>query len=124
MNNGYFYFASPYSKRPDLETAFDAACRVAVRLMSDGWPIYSPIVHMHPIAKYIYHDPRDSSFWVNLCAPMMIGAKGLIVAKLPGWEDSAGIAAEIAYFRGAKKEILYVSGDPLMPIFAMLEREG
>jgi len=110
MSSEFWYLASPYSKYSDLDAAFNAACRVAARLMGDGWPIYSPIVHMHPIARYLDHDPRDSSFWVTLCAPMMRSAKGLIVAQLPGWEESDGIDAEIAYFRGANKEILYVSG--------------
>lgn len=105
---GYWYLATPYSKHPQgIEEAFRQAARVAARFAKLGMPIYCPIAHTHPIAMEGGLDPYDHSLWMPLDKPLMEGAVGLIVALLPGWASSAGIAEEIKYFAAAKKPILY-----------------
>lgn len=111
----YWFVSTPYSAYPsNLETAHDAACRFAARLIDNGWPIFCPIAHTHVIAKYMTHDPRDSAFWMEVNRGPMEAAAGLIVAQMPGWESSVGIAGEVEYFVCAERTVLYL--DPTAPV--------
>lgn len=98
------YVATPYSKFPDgIEAAFRASCVVAGELLKRGLRVYSPIAHTHPIAEYAKIDLFDHDIWLPFDEAMMNACGTLIVAQLPGWEDSRGIAHEIEYFRNAGK---------------------
>lgn len=106
--DGYLYVATPYTKYPGgIEEAFREACRVTAVLMRQGAKVFSPIAHTHPIATYGGIDPKDWEFWMAADAPLMEAASGLIVVMMPGWEESAGVAAEIEAFKAAGKPIYY-----------------
>ena len=89
------YLASPYSDRDEavMEQRFDAVCRKAGELMNAGHVVYSPIAHCHPIAVRVGL-PRDWEFWRKFDREMLQGATSFLVLKLPGWEQSSGIAGE------------------------------
>ena len=58
------YLACPYS-HPDRTVRlarFDAANRAAGALMREGYHVFSPISHTHPIAEAC-ELPLDFSFW-------------------------------------------------------------
>jgi hypothetical protein len=84
------------------------ACAVAAHLARQGRPAYSPIVYTHPIAIHGGIDPLDHDFWLKFDAPMMEAADSLIVVKMDGWEQSAGIAKEIVAFERMGKPIEYM----------------
>lgn len=109
--SGYFYLATPYTKYPlGPGQAFIDACKLTAKLVDFGIPIFSPIAHCHPVASFTRHDPLDSTFWTNLQRPMMEGAKrGLIVAKMDGWEESSGVKYEIEWFSKTGRPILYLN---------------
>lgn len=109
----YYYLATPYSKYPrGIEVAFLDACKIAAEFMDAGIPIFCPIAHTHPIAAFSVHDARDSAFWQTTNEGAIRGARsGLIVMKMEGWENSAGIAAEIIQFRQMSRPILYCDLD-------------
>lgn len=89
------YLASPYSDpNPTvMEGRFDAVCRKAGELMSQGLVVYSPIAHCHPIAIRVGL-PRDWAFWKQFDREMLEGASAFWILRLPGWETSAGIRGE------------------------------
>lgn len=91
------YLASPYSDADPavMEQRFDAVCRKAGELMNRGHVVYSPIAHCHPIAVRV-DLPRTWDFWQRFDRGMLRNARELWVLKLPGWETSAGVAAERA----------------------------
>lgn len=106
---GFWYMATPYSKWPaGIDAAFEMACREAARLLKAGITVYSPIAHTHPIAKLGGIDPLSHEIWLAADRPLMDAARGLIVVRAHGWEDSYGIGEEIKVFRAAGKPILYV----------------
>lgn len=115
MTNGYIYLASPYTDASAdvMEARFNAVCYIAGKLMAQGLAVFSPIAHTHPIA--VRCDlPRDWEFWQRYDRAMLVGASKVIVAKLPGWERSKGVAAEVAIAGelGIPVEYIYVqSGD-------------
>ena len=108
-DTGYHYLATPYSKyHGGLEAAFVRTCEVCAELLRAGINAYAPIAHTHPIATHGKIDPLDHGIWLPFDAPMMEGAKGLIVAMIEGWQDSFGIGEEIKYFRAAEKPVYFL----------------
>lgn len=109
------YLATPYSRYMggDIQRAFQDASRLAARLMLTGVNVYSPIAHTHPLAVYGEIDPLDHSIWLPFDEAMMTVCSVLIVAEMDGWQQSKGIAHEIAFFRQANKSIFHLNPDSL-----------
>lgn len=107
---GFWYVATPYSKyAKGIEAAFVDASRIMGVLVRAGYSVFSPIVHTHPIAMLSGMDPLDHAFWLKFDEDMMDAAGGLVVAKMPGWDESAGIAIEVERFKAAGKPIEYIN---------------
>lgn len=108
------YLATPYTRAPGgLHEAWIDACRLVAQLIREGVMAYSPIAHTHPVAIYGDLDPKDHSIWLPYDALMMAKADCLIVAHLPGWESSKGIAHEIGVFKAAGKPIYDLNPDDM-----------
>lgn len=109
------YVGTPYSKYPGgIEVAFIDACKLTARLLQDAsLKVYSPIVHMHPVAMHGGIDPMDHSVWLAIDAAMMDKSDAMIVAMMPGWESSYGIRHEIQAFVEAGKPVYFLSPDDL-----------
>ena len=100
------YLATPYASYPDGRTkAFVAAAHLASRLLKEGLKVYCPIAHSHPIALYGGLDPFDYDIWLPFDEALMQVCDALLVAHLPGWQDSVGMAHEVTFFEGWKKRI-------------------
>lgn len=109
MTSGFFYLATPYSRYKDgLAAAWVEACRAAAQVLKSGRAVYCPIAHTHPIADFGNIDKLDHSIWLPADEPMMRAATGLIVVKMPGWEESYGISKEIELFTSLGKPIEYM----------------
>ena len=106
------YLASPYSKL-NIDAAHEDACLIAGRLLRAGIFVFSPIAHCHSIAFHSGIDPLDHKFWLPICDVMMAHCDTLIVAHMPSWEESKGIAIEIEYFEKAGKPIFDLEVDEL-----------
>jgi len=129
----FWYIASPYSKYPGtgivgkilshmvrvhvyprlarrvlLWLAFIEASKVSCELVRKRIPVYCPIAHTHPLAIFGKADPLDHKVWLPADLPMMKSAHGLIVVKMPGWDESYGIAQEVDEFVVAGKPVLYL----------------
>jgi hypothetical protein len=97
-----WYFAHPYSgKSKMIEKAnFEMCCSRATKLLDNGYNIYAPICHTHPIEQY-KNQPWE--FWLSLDKLFVDRCDGLILA--PGWEYSKGCLQEKAWFEKAGKPI-------------------
>ena len=104
----YWYLATPYSKYPaGIHDAFMHASMAAMEFLRMGVRVYCPISHTHPIAIFGRHDPLDHKTWLALDRPFMEAAVGLVIIKMPSWEESTGIKMETEEFRAAGKPIHY-----------------
>ncbi len=100
------YLGTPYTKfETGLDGAFAAAAALCGRLLATGVTAYSPIVHCHPLATHAGLDPLDLKIWYGHNMLLMARCDTLIVAHLPGWQDSKGVAFEVEYFEKAQKPI-------------------
>jgi hypothetical protein len=121
LNGELAYLATPYSKYPaGPERAFVDAVRLAAALARAGVRIYSPIVHSHPLASYGGLDPLDHAFWLPFNEVQLNAAGVLIVAQMAGWQESAGIAHEVAFFERAGKPVFDLQPASLL----MTRRKG
>lgn len=97
----YIYLAQPYYhtsaliKQLRYEVARDW---LAETYKSDGLAdvYYAPIVHHHDMAVACGL-PEDWDFWKRLDLTMLRSAKALAFIEIPGWEESRGLSAEIAF---------------------------
>lgn len=90
------YLACPYSD-PDpkvREARLIIVTQIAYNLMRQGIHVYSPLTHNIPINQLGVHG--NWMTWKDFDHTMLVKCGRLIVLKLPGWEKSQGVAAEIA----------------------------
>lgn len=114
-----WYVGTPYSKFPaGLDAAFEMACEQTALLAEHEIPVYSPIAHSHPIAKYCKVSPTDHDFWVKFDAPMVALATGLIVIMADGWRQSRGLGHEIDAFIAARQPVVWMKPGVLPEEFA------
>lgn len=112
MNHSFWYLATPYRAHPrGREAAYGDACKVAQLLMVQHVPVYCPIAHGHGPSGFGL-DPVDNDFWWKMNRPFLTAAGGIILAHLPGWENSAGMAEERDFFEG-KNSYIVEWDDPL-----------
>jgi len=104
----YWYLATPYALYPlGKQAAYEEALR---QTATSGIPVYSPIVHNHPLSLLPEMQSKEGSFdfWVNqVDQPLMDGAFGLLVCKMVSWEDSKGVRYEMDRFMELKKPVVY-----------------
>lgn len=98
-NSGFIYLASPYSHPEESVRDFrvEQVFLAAAELLNDGIIVFSPIIHTYQLEQRI--DPelaQDHSFWMRMDIAVLKHAARLVVLRLPGWEQSKGVAEEIA----------------------------
>jgi len=103
------YLASPYSKYPyGRDKAFFRVCKKAGELMKQGLNIFCPIAHSHAIEKIAFDKAETGEFWLKQDFAVLENCDKLFVYKMPGWEDSLGVKAEIAYAETLEIPIEYI----------------
>lgn len=109
MSDFLWYVASPYSHH-DLSvmtTRYITTMKACAELTGEGYFVISPIVHWHEVAKH-FGLPTDCDYWEEYNKALMEACDGVIVLKLDGWEESKGVAKEIAWGEALGLEIMYV----------------
>lgn len=117
--SGLTYLASPYSD-PNLlirQRRFESMCKVVADFVKQGFIVYSPIVHFHPVALANLGLPTDHLFWQEHDQLMISLSRHLVVIKLPGWRTSVGVNAEIDYAKERGLTVYYY--DPSIEPFTL-----
>lgn len=105
----FWFLASPYSKYPHgIEAAFNLAVQARGMLLKAKVPVFSPIIHSHPVAVGCGLDPFDHDIWLPSELPILHLAYGMIQLRAEGWQDSKGMAYEEMQFR--------MTGRPIVPM--------
>jgi hypothetical protein len=101
---------SPYSN-PDpakQELNYEWAKLAVVLFTMRGVPVYSPIVHSHPVAVS-YNLPGNSSYWFAQNQAFMERSGSATIFTVPGWENSQGIKEEVSEFSLLGKALSFLS---------------
>ena len=96
MSEKLIYLASPYmaaARRSAWQWRFCAAAWYASQLMRAGRLVFSPMAHGHPIAECGL--PGDWAYWGRHSTVMLGLSRKMVVLKLNGWRESAGVGAEM-----------------------------
>lgn len=89
-----YYLATPYQSHPEgMTEAYKVAAITAARMIERGVMVYSPIAHGHPIAT-LGGLGRGSDVWGGINDAVMTACLGVVIAEMPGWDKSPGIADE------------------------------
>lgn len=102
------YLASPYS-HPDpaiRQQRYEQVCQAAAAMIRNGWIIFSPIAHSHGMVAYDV--PGDWEHWQEVDQSYIALCERLVVLKIDGWEESKGVAAEIAFAVDIGMAVSYV----------------
>jgi hypothetical protein len=95
---GYWYLATPYSDYPDgHDAAWEAALPHPRRAHAVRRVLLQPDRRDARDRQALRHPNRSQDLGQDNL-PKMLAAAGLIVARLPSWKRSKGIADEISYF--------------------------
>jgi hypothetical protein len=115
---GLKYLASPYSVRGDFsdhqkivirDRRYRDVCKLAARLMKEGHLIFCPIAHSHPIETIgMYGEIKDGDFWLRQDYAVLKACSELVVYKMPGWEQSYGVAEEIKFAKENNIPVSYI----------------
>ena len=109
------YIAGPYS-HPDAAVRLGRFRRLndvsaAFMQSPEVHVVFSPISMTHPIAEQ--HDlPLGWEFWERNDRAFISWCNILVVVKLDGWQESKGVAAEIAIAQEMGKEVVYLEVEP------------
>lgn len=108
-NKPLIYFAQPYSHIDPkvMEERFQLGAKKAAELMVQGNIIFSPISMCHPMAVY-GKLPGGWDFWEKFDRTFLSCCHKLIVYRLPGWETSKGVTAEIKIAQEMNIPIEYI----------------
>lgn len=106
------YLACPYSNlNPEVEELrYRIANFVAGAMMNLGFIVFSPISHCHIINK-AYGLPGDWKFWQNFDRKYISVSHSMYVIRIPGWDTSIGVTAEIELARVYDIPVYYVDVD-------------
>jgi hypothetical protein len=106
----FWYLATPYSKYPHgIHEAFVLAVQQRGLLLRAGIPVFSPIIHSHPVAIQCGLDPFDHSIWLPSEEPILRCASGIIMLKADSWEISYGMRVERELFEAAGKPVVWMT---------------
>lgn len=92
------YLASPYSKFPfGRDIAYRMVAAKAAKLMLEGHNIFCPIAHSHAIEVDGDMPIQDGDFWLRQDFAVLKHCSKMLVYKMPGWENSYGVAREVSF---------------------------
>jgi nucleoside 2-deoxyribosyltransferase len=99
MSNELIYLASPYSAPTANQRTrrYKAVCKKAAKLMEEGYNIFCPIAHSHPIETIGMSELHDGDFWLKQDFAILEHCTKMFVFCIPGWQKSKGIAREIDF---------------------------
>jgi len=103
------YLAIPYndSNRNLRIARFEKANEIAAELMNEGYCVFSPISHSHPIAEQC-DLPKGYDFWQSWNKPFIEWCDELHVVTINGWKESTGVQDEIRMAEDMGKEVIFI----------------
>jgi len=120
----FWYVGTPYTLYPYwLGEAFKVACQVVARLWEDKIHAFSPIVYSYTLGTYTDMPLCDHDVWIPFNKPFEEMAGGLIVVKMPTWQQSHGLEIEIDDFDDMNKSIVHVDLPIAQESISTLKRE-
>ncbi len=111
------YLSIPYTGCEDL--SFRVSCAVLDKLIRAGNVAISTVVCGHAMRLQGRVDKSDYDLWLKYDLEILHYCDMLAVIKLDGWENSAGVKAEIAKAKELDIPVVYINPDWFVPYYIM-----
>jgi len=109
------FLSCPYSDPSEAvrRARYDEAVKAAADLMRRGHFVLCPVIMNHPVEAELLAQELScpSGYWKLLEALLANVSSELVLLQLPGWQESRGVAREIALFSSLYKPISLYSPD-------------
>jgi hypothetical protein len=104
----FIFVSSPYTHADPkvVEHRYEKVLEFTARKINEGFVIYSPIVHCHPLAAK-FDLPKEFAFWEHFDKAMIDACQELWVLALDGWHESTGVEMEVQHARNIGKPIAF-----------------
>ncbi|WP_019644248.1 DUF1937 family protein [Novispirillum itersonii] len=103
------FLACPYghADRVVVEHRFQVSNAVAARIARKGCVIFSQVSMSHPINQHLAGLDKAAvgALWAPIDAAFMEMMDELVVVDIPGWQESAGVAREIEFFKSRGRRV-------------------
>lgn len=107
----YWFLASPHT-HPDpavREWRYEECCRAFAWLLTKGIWVYPAITCTHPTwVNHLSKMTADFRHWKGLNHAFVRGAVGVFVLRIDGWEQSRGVADEMAFAKELGKPVEFM----------------
>lgn len=105
----FVYLATPYTHVDYYVRIerYEAALAVSARLVQQGDVVYSGIVLFHPVCERFDIAPTWD-FWKDYLEKVIPRCDVVVVVRMPGWEKSSGIKAEVDCARRHNIPVEYI----------------
>lgn len=112
------YLASPYSAATDEQKKnnYTIVCQKAAQLMASGEAVFCPIAHSVAVEKDGALGVKDGHFWLIQDFAILAKCDKLKVYKMPGWDKSYGVFAEIAFANHLGIHVEYIDYEEVKPM--------
>lgn len=114
-NGKRLYLACPYSSMVGNETwwedlRYNMVNMAAAYLMLEGYIVFSPISHTHPIARAAgEYLPRTWAFWSEQDYSWLDVCDELCILDIVGSGESVGLRDELVYAQKRQKKVWFLS---------------
>ncbi len=119
------YLAAPYSSSTKEQTneLIKQFCIVDGKLSANEIIAVSPL-HKHLLFMHDVDLPSDWSYWKKYCVSLLHRCDYMIVIKLPGWDISEGVTAEILIAKSLNTKIVYIDpNEDFVNVIKLFESE-
>lgn len=103
------FLACPYghADKTVVEQRFEISNIVAAQIIRNRAAIFSQVSMSHPINRHLTNLDKAgiASLWTPVDAVFMGAMEELIVVDVPGWQESAGVAREIDFFKARNRRV-------------------
>lgn len=111
---GLIYLASPYTLyAKGLSAASDDVTDLAGKLVNLGVSVYAPITYGHQLTVRGGVNALDEKIWYPLNDAFLHKSDALLIARMPGWNSSKGVAREIHYFEAVGLPIFHINPETM-----------
>lgn len=111
------YLSIPYTGCENL--SFSVSCVVLDKLIRAGNVAISTVVCGHAMRLQGRVDKSDYGLWIGYDLKILRDCDALVVVKLDGWNNSAGVKAEMDEARSLGIPIIYLDPDWFVPYYIM-----
>lgn len=103
------YLVIPYTDKDKEIENFRALMSdfIFSELSKEGRVVIAPISMGHGPARR-FGLPTDWKFWAKVDSEILKVCDRILIVKLPGWQDSVGVSAEIKLAKELEKEIIFI----------------